>query len=117
MTTHTGSCHCGAVRYEATLDLKKPVISCNCSMCGRTGTLLAFIPESDFKLLQGEEALTDYQFNKHVIHHLFCKVCGIKSFARGVGRDGSPTIAVNARCLEGVDLGELQLMPYQGKTK
>src|SRR3954465_3194460 len=110
MTTYTGSCHCGAVRYEATLDLQKPVISCNCSMCGRTGTLLTFIPESDFKLLQGEDALTDYQFNKHVIHHLFCTVCGTKSFARGVGRDGAPTVAVNARCLEGVDLGALQIM-------
>jgi hypothetical protein len=117
MTTHTGSCHCGAVRYEATLDLQKPVISCNCSMCGRTGTLLTFIPESDFKLLQGEDALTDYQFNKHVIHHLFCKVCGTKSFARGVGRDGAPTVAVNARCLEGVELGALQIMSYDGKTK
>jgi hypothetical protein len=117
MTTYTGSCHCGAVRYEATLDLQKPVISCNCSMCGRTGTLLTFIPAGDFTLLAGEDSLTDYQFNKHVIHHLFCKTCGIKSFARGVGRDGAPTVAINARCLEGVDLGALQIIPYEGKTK
>src|SRR5215469_2947690 len=101
--TYAGGCHCGKVRYEATLDLEKPVISCNCSMCGRVGSLLSFIPASEFKLLAGDDALTDYQFNKHVIHHLFCKVCGIKSFARGKGRDGSDVIAVNARCLDGVD--------------
>ena len=117
MTTHTGSCHCGAVRYEAALDLEKPVISCNCSMCGRVGSLLTFVPEGDFKLLSGEDSLTDYQFNRHVIHHLFCKKCGVKSFARGKRPDGSPMVAINARCLEGVDVAALKVMPYEGKDK
>ena len=81
--TYTGGCHCGKVRYEVKLDLTKPVISCNCSMCGRSGTLLTFVPADQFTLKSGEEDLTDYQFNKHVIHHVFCRVCGIKSFARG----------------------------------
>ncbi len=84
-TTHTGGCHCGKVRYEAKVDLGAPVIACNCSMCGRTGTLLSFVPATQFKLLSGEDSLTDYQFNKKAIHHLFCKVCGVKSFARGTG--------------------------------
>jgi len=55
-------------------------------MCGRAGTLLTFVPATQFNLLSGEPALTDYQFNRHAIHHLFCKVCGIKSFARGMAR-------------------------------
>lgn len=117
MKTYGGGCHCGKVRYEAKLDLGKPVISCNCSMCGRVGSLLAFIPATDFKLLSGEDSLTDYQFNKHVIHHVFCKVCGIKSFARGKGRDGSDTIAINARCVDGVELGSLNVTAYDGKSK
>lgn len=117
MKTYTGGCHCGAVRFEAALDLQKPVIGCNCSMCGRTGTLLAFIGQGDFKLLAGEDSLTDYQFNKHVIHHLFCKVCGIKSFARGTRPDGTPMVAVNARCLGGVDVSSLTVMSYDGKNK
>jgi hypothetical protein len=115
--TYTGSCHCGAVRYEVKLDLKKPVVSCNCSMCGRSGTLLTFVPEGEFKLLAGEGSLSDYQFNKHLIHHLFCKTCGIKAFARGVARDGTPTVAVNARCLEGVDAGGLNVTQFDGKAK
>jgi hypothetical protein len=114
--TYAGGCHCGKVRYEAKLDLEKPVISCNCSMCGRVGSLLSFIPASEFKLLAGEDALTDYLFNKHVIHHLFCKVCGIKSFARGKGRDGGDVIAVNARCLDGVDPGGLNVKSFDGKN-
>ena len=115
--SYAGGCHCGRVRYEATVDLSKPVISCNCSMCGRTGTLLTFIPATQFTLKSGEDSLTDYQFNHQVIHHLFCKVCGIKSFARGTGRDGSATVAINARCLDDVDLEKLNIQKYDGKSK
>jgi len=70
-TTHSGGCQCGRVRYDVRLDLSKPVISCNCSMCGRAGTLLAFVPADQFTLRSGEDVLTDYQFNNHIIHHLF----------------------------------------------
>jgi hypothetical protein len=115
--TYAGGCHCGKVRYEVELDLQKPVISCNCSICNRVGSLLTFVPATSFKLLSGEETLTDYQFNKHVIHHVFCRVCGIKSFARGKGRDGSDTVAINARCLDGVDIATLNVMAYDGKSK
>jgi hypothetical protein len=114
---YAGSCHCGKVRYEVELDLGKPVISCNCSMCGRSGSLLAFVPARQFTLLSGEDQLTDYQFNKHVIHHVFCKVCGIKSFARGTAADGSPTVAVNTRCLHDVDLDQLNVKRFDGKSR
>ncbi|HEY2407280.1 MAG TPA: GFA family protein [Polyangiaceae bacterium] len=115
--THTGGCHCGTVRYRATLDLEQPVIACNCSMCGRSGTLLTFIPESAFVLESGADALVDYQFNKHAIHHKFCGTCGIKSFAHGKRPDGTPTIAINARCLDGVDLDALHVKHVDGKSR
>jgi hypothetical protein len=114
---YSGGCHCGKVRYEVRLDLSKPVISCNCSMCGRSGTLLNFVPASQFTLLSGDDALTDYQFNKHVIHHVFCSTCGIKSFARGTSKDGAPTVAVNARCLDDVDIATLNVMPFDGRSR
>ena len=114
--SYVGACQCGRVRYEAKVDLEKPVISCNCSMCGRSGTLLTFIAADRFKLLSGEDALTDYQFNKHVVHHKFCSTCGIKSFALGKGRDGGDTVAINARCLEGVDLDALKVNKFDGKS-
>lgn len=114
--TYTGSCHCGAVRYAVTLDPTN-AIACNCSMCGRSGTLLAFVGADKFKLLSGAESLTDYQFNKHVIHHTFCKVCGIKSFASGVDPKGNETRAVNVRCLDGVDIDKLQIQHFDGKHR
>lgn len=85
-------------------------------MCGRSGTLLTFVPESQFTLEAGADVLSDYQFNRQVIHHLFCRTCGIKPFARGVAPDGSPMVAVNVRCLDGVDLNALSLTQYDGKS-
>jgi hypothetical protein len=117
LKTYTGSCHCGNVRFQAHVDLGQPVISCNCSMCGRAGHLLTFIPAAQFELLSGQDSLTDYLFNKHVIHHPFCKVCGIKPFARGKSRDGSDTVGINARCLEGVEVASLKIVPYDGRSK
>jgi hypothetical protein len=114
--TYGGGCQCGAVRYQVSMELGQ-VIACNCSRCGKLGSLLAFAPASEFKLLSGEDALTDFQFNKHVIHHLFCKKCGIESFARGSGPDGSEMAAINVRCLDDVDVGSLKIMQFDGRSK
>lgn len=116
MTTHyTGGCHCGAVRFEVDADLSSTII-CNCSLCSKAGTILSFVPAESFTLLQGEDALTDYQFNKKVIHHLFCKVCGIRAFGRGNGPDGKATVAINVRCLDNVDIDALTPHKYDGKS-
>jgi hypothetical protein len=112
---YTGSCHCGNVKYEVDLALES-AISCNCSICSRSGTLLTFTSPEHFNLLQGEESLQDYKFNKHVINHVFCKGCGIKSFAHGVGPKG-PMVAINVRCLEDVDLGTITINQFDGKSR
>jgi hypothetical protein len=115
--THTGGCHCGKVRYEVQMDLDANFISCNCSLCSKRGHWLGFVPAAQFKLISGEQDLTDYQFNKKVIHHLFCSTCGVGSFGRGVGPDGSEMAAINVRCLDGVDLETLKITPYDGKSR
>lgn len=110
---HTGSCQCGAVAFEADVDISKP-IACNCSRCRRLGSRLAFTSESGFKLLKGEDALTEYTFNKHVIRHQFCKVCGIEPFAYGKGKDGTAMVAINVNCLDGVDATALPVQHFDG---
>ena len=99
----SGGCHCGAVRWDVEIDEVGQVLACNCSMCQRAGALLAFVPAGTFHLRTGEDSLKDYQFNKHVIHHVFCRTCGIKSFARGTGPGGVQMVAVNVRCLDDLD--------------
>lgn len=112
---YSGSCHCGKVSYDVNMDLDAQVIACNCSICGRTGSLLAFAPEANFTLKSGEDALTDYQFNKKKIHHLFCSTCGVRSFARG-SMGGKTVYAVNTRCLAGVDPTKLNVKFHDGAS-
>lgn len=112
---YTGGCQCGAVRYEVDADLDR-TITCNCSRCARLGAILAFAPASAFTLTSGENATTDYQFNKKTIHHLFCATCGIESFARGAMPDGTEMVAVNARCLDDVDPATLSPQAVDGRN-
>lgn len=116
MAKYKGGCHCGKVAYEVELDLGKPVLSCNCSICSKRGSLLAFTTPKDFDLKSGEPGVTDYLFNKHVIHHLFCPTCGILSYARAKTPDGGDAIAINVRCLEGVEIDKLTLHHYDGRS-
>jgi hypothetical protein len=112
---YTGGCQCGAVRYEVTADLDQ-AISCNCSRCAKLGAILTFAPTAAFVLKSGEDAMTDFRFNKKAIHHLFCATCGIESFARGAMPDGTKMVAVNVRCLDDVDLAALSPSPVDGRN-
>ena len=113
--TYEGGCHCGRMRFRIETNLAQAV-ECNCSICAKRGTLLTFVKAPQFTLLKGGDTLTDYQFAKRKIHHLFCENCGVGSFARGVAPNGEDTYAVNVRCLEGVDTAALKLRPFDGKS-
>lgn len=111
---YSGGCHCGTVRFTVDLEIGK-IIECNCSHCQMKGLLLTFTKAENFTLTSGEENLTQYQFNRKAIDHLFCATCGVQSFGRGKDKEGNPTIAINVRCLDGVDLNALEKMPFDGK--
>jgi hypothetical protein len=114
--THSGGCQCGKVRYEVQMDIGE-VIACNCSRCGRLGTLLAFAPASQFTLLSGDTDLTDFEFNKHLIQHKFCSTCGVQSFAIGTHpKTGARMAAINVRCVDGVDVDSLQVRKVDGRS-
>lgn len=113
--TFTGSCHCGAVQYEAEAEITS-VVACNCSICSKKGTLLAFTSAADFRLVEGEGRLAEYRFNKHVIRHLFCTTCGVEPFARGIRPDGVEMVALNVRCLDDIDVDALPVQPYDGRS-
>jgi hypothetical protein len=97
--TYSGQCHCGAVRFTATTDLSSPA-ECNCSRCRRLGWTMQAVPDSAFASLSGEAALGTYHFNTNTIDHLFCRTCGIESFARGSDGKGNPMVMININCLE-----------------
>jgi hypothetical protein len=103
------------VRFDVSADLTQ-VAACNCSICSKKGWLLAFVPADRFTLRAGDTGLTDYQFNKHHIHHLFCSTCGVSAFSRGKGPGGNETVSINVRCLDGVDATAFPVKNFDGKS-
>jgi hypothetical protein len=113
---YRGSCHCGSVAFEVEGEIQN-VLSCNCSICQRKGSLLWFMPRDALKLLTPEDASTVYEFNKHVIRHRFCPTCGMHPYADGVDPKGNRVAAINVRCIEGIDLESLKVTHHDGRSK
>ena len=113
MARHIGACHCGRVRFEIEAPAEIEAVECNCSICSKAGYLHLIVPKSRFKLLGGARALTAYTFNTGVARHLFCKVCGIKSFY--VPRSNPDGYSVNVRCLEGKTVRRLKVRQFDGR--
>jgi hypothetical protein len=108
-----GGCHCGRVRFEIDAPARLAALDCNCSMCGKTGYLHVIVSKPQFRLVAGADALTTYRFNTGAAQHLFCSVCGIKSFY--VPRSHPDGYSVNARCIDGVELADLDVTPFDGR--
>ena len=114
MIPHLGGCHCGRVRFEVMAPARISVVDCNCSMCSKFGYLHLIVPKSRFRLLQGEDVLTTYTFNTGVAKHIFCSVCGVKSFY--VPRSHPDGYSVNARCLDPGTVEAMTIEPFNGAT-
>lgn len=115
--TYQGSCHCGAVRFQVTMPAPEKAFACNCSICMRAGWLLTFVGADAFALRAGEDALVDYQFGKKHLHHVFCRTCGVRPFSHGADKDGKKTVAVNLRCVEGLDPTKLPVQTFDGASR
>lgn len=113
--THTGSCHCGKVKFAVEGEVQQ-VIECNCSHCSRKGYLLWFVDRDAYTPLSPDDEMATYTFNKHVIQHRFCRTCGCAPVGLGVDTSGAAKAAINVRCLEGIDLGALQRVPVDGRS-
>ena len=112
MTTYSGGCHCGRVRFEATAPQAIELTRCNCSICRMTGHLHLFVARDDFRLLSGEGDLQTYTFNTGVAQHYFCRHCGIKSFY--VPRSHPEGISVNANCLDSDAASSMSIREFDG---
>jgi hypothetical protein len=112
MTLHTGGCHCGRVRFEVDAPAALTASECNCSICAKSGYLHLIVSRSRFRMLQGSESLTTYTFNTATAKHLFCSVCGVKSFY--VPRSHPDAYSVNVRCLDPSTIERIEIKPFNG---
>ncbi|MDR4307528.1 GFA family protein [Chelatococcus sambhunathii] len=107
-----GRCHCGAVRFEASLsDGFNTILRCTCSYCRMRGAVVAMARTGGVRILEGEDALTSYRFHTGAAEHFFCSRCGIYTHHQ---RRSDPTgYAVNVACLDGIspfDFAEVPVM-------
>jgi hypothetical protein len=112
LKTYSGGCHCGAVRFQADVDLAKGTMRCNCSLCYKARAWFAFITPNEFRLEKGENALAEYQWTPPGrpapnLHYRFCKTCGVRAFVTGKDPKGGDVVALAVAALEGTDADEL----------
>jgi len=112
ITWHKGGCHCGAVAFEVEAADAVELVDCNCSMCAKTGYLHLIVSKSQFKLVKGADIITTYTFNTGAAKHMFCSVCGIKSFY--VPRSHPDGYSVNFRCLDAKEFASVVTTEFDG---
>lgn len=113
LITHSGGCHCGAVRFEVMAPADIVVAECDCSMCRKFGFLHLIVIREHFKLLKGSEQISTYTFNTGTAKHTFCRVCGVKSFY--TPRSHPNGVSVNVRCLDEGTVKSMKVEPFDGK--
>ncbi|MDH3609622.1 MAG: GFA family protein [Gammaproteobacteria bacterium] len=111
---YSGGCHCGAIQFEVELADDISLVECNCSICSKTAYLHLIVPKKMFNLLSGEDSYTTYTFDTHEAKHLFCKICGIKSFY--IPRSHPNGVSINARCLNDFNIEFFEVEKFDGQN-
>jgi hypothetical protein len=113
LKTYAGSCHCGAVRFEADIDLSQGTNRCNCSICGKARSWFTLVSPEHFRHLSGTDAEAEYRWTPpgqpgSNLHYRFCKTCGVRTAGRGEhGPQGGPFFFIAVAALDDADADEL----------
>ncbi|HFE47297.1 MAG TPA: GFA family protein [Nannocystis exedens] len=110
---HAGACHCGGLRFDVEAPAEIEVLSCNCSICTRTGYLHLVVEREHFHLREGAELLTEYRFGSGLARHYFCQICGIKAFY--VPRSKPDGYSVNLRCIDRLAFSRVVVVDFDGR--
>lgn len=113
-----GSCHCGAIRFEAPVPTR--VTQCNCSYCDRAGALWAYCEPAELTLLTPAAAVSTYRFGREVVEHHYCAACGLPThqhspdFSSGAPDFDHPKVGYNVRMMRDLDRSTLTVETLDG---
>lgn len=108
----TVSCHCGHIRLEVDAELAE-VVECNCSICRRSGFLHWYVEPHQVKYLTPMHGVSTYWWRSATGGQHFCPNCGIAVVRTST--EYPPPIAINARCIEDLDLATLTIRRFDGR--
>ncbi len=113
MIKHLGSCHCKQIQFEVIGKNNIQVLDCSCSICSILNYKHYVVDKSQFQLLKGKKYLSTYTFNTKVAKHMFCKICGIKSFY--IPRSHPDSISINLNCINSKTINKVKIIKFDGK--
>jgi hypothetical protein len=94
----SGSCHCGAVRFEVTEDFSAVRI-CHCTTCkklsGGAGTTNGRARTDTIRVIAGEDLIRTYQPDEGSSKS-FCSQCGSNLFGGGWPESESSSVRISA---------------------
>jgi hypothetical protein len=118
----TGSCHCGATKFEVAA-APSSVTRCTCSICSKLGALWAYYRPEDFKLQERPSCETTYRWNTRTVAFNFCSACGCTTYTEtpdwstGEPDFDNPRIAVNAHLFDDFNLQAVPVDVIDGKNQ
>lgn len=114
--SYVGKCHCGAVRFDVDIDLDASISRCNCSICTKTSITGGVVKPDAFRLVSGQDRLSQYEWASKTSKRFFCKDCGVHCFGRGhLAELGGDFVSINVNTLENVDVNELKVVHWDGR--
>jgi len=121
LTPYNANCHCGQLTYTVYIQSLTDhiVSSCNCSICTRNGYLCVYPERQDIIFHTGYDRLSTYSFGTMTATHKFCPTCGSSVLADFNGKlslGGVDQLAMNVRMFQDVDLKELKLYHFDGRS-
>jgi len=116
LRTYQGGCHCGAVRFQAELDLASGGSMCNCTVCTKIAGVTTAVKPAAFRLLAGEDSLASYEWGAKIGTRKFCKHCGVHCFAPGhLAELGGDYVSISLNALDDFDRATIAIRHWDGR--
>ncbi len=108
----SGSCHCGAVHISVAAK-PRVLVSCNCSICRRYGTLWSYYDRGRVQIKRERGATMAYTWGHKHLRFVRCASCGCVMTWEAVDR-ARRRMGVNFRNFDPADISSARIRRLDG---